>query len=357
MRRLGICIAGLNGAVASTIVAGTFLIRQGNAPSQGFLSEPWSDRLDLAGLDRFVFGGWDVRGENLLEAAIRHAVLDPRQLQTVAKPLARVLPWKAPHRCSAADHLRIVKDIETFRKRNQVETVIVINLLPTGQPAASKMYARAAAKARCAFINFTPNDCGERALSGIPYCGRDGKTGQTWLKSVLAPALRARALRVTGWYSTNLLGNADGRVVSDPTQGKTKIESKSRLLGDILGYEPHHIVQINFYPPRGDNKESWDAIDIVGWLGYEMSIKIDFLCRDSILAAPLLLDLALFMDLAKRSGLSGPQEWLSFYFKSPMCASGHQPEHELSVQLAHLRTELRRLVGDPVKTRAQARLG
>jgi myo-inositol-1-phosphate synthase len=172
-------------------------------------------------------------------------------------------------------------------------------------------------------------------------------------------------LGLKGWFSTNILGNGDGETLDDPSAFRTKQESKLAVLKSILRPDLypdlygglHHQVQINYYPPRGDNKESWDAIDIVGWLGYEMSIKIDFLCRDSILAAPLLLDLALFMDLAKRSGLSGPQEWLSFYFKSPMCASGHQPEHELSVQLAHLRTELRRLVGDPVKTRAQARLG
>lgn len=341
MHRLGICIAGLNGAVASTIVAGTFLIRQGNAPSQGLLSEPWSDCLDLAGLDRFVFGGWDVRGENLLEAAIRHRVLEPRQLQTVAKPLARVLPWKAPHRRSAADYLPIVKDIETFRKRNQLETVIVINLLPTGQHAASKTYARAAAKAGCAFINFTPNDCGERALSDIPYCGRDGKTGQTWLKSVLAPALHARALRITGWYSTNLLGNADGRVVADPAQGKTKIASKSQLLGDMLGYEPHHVVQISFYPPRGDNKESWDSIDFEGFLGLPMQIKINGLWRDSILAAPMCIDLVRFMELAVRRGERGPQDWLGLYFKSPYARAASTARiHEFHKQEQMLRRYL-----------------
>ena len=264
-----------------------------------------------------MFGGWDVRGENLFEAATRNAVLDPRRLQSVAKPLAGVLPWAAPRRDLKAGEKQIVRDIEKFRKRNKLSSVVVLNLLPTGRHKESQLYARAAAEAECPFINFTPNDCGEDALGGIPFCGRDGKTGQTWLKSVLAPAFRARGLRVTGWYSTNLLGNEDGRVVSDPAQGKGKIASKTKLLGDILGYEPHHTVQISFYPPRGDNKESWDAIDFEGFLGLPMQVKVNGLWRDSILAAPMCLDLARLMELAVRRGERGPQDWLSFYFKSP----------------------------------------
>jgi len=333
MNRLGICIAGLDGAIGSTMVAGTFLVRQGHAPPQGLLTETWRERLGLAGLDQVVFGGWDVRGENLFEAATRNAVLDPRRLQVVAKHLAGVVPWQAPRRDLKAGHSQIVREIGKFRKRHKLSSVVVLNLLPTGRHKESQLYARAAAEAECPFINFTPNDCGEEALDDIPYCGRDGKTGQTWVKSVLAPAFRARALKVTGWYSTNLLGNEDGRVVSDPAQGKGKIESKTKLLGDILGYEPHHTVQISFYPPRGDNKESWDAIDFEGFLGLPMQIKINGLWRDSILAAPMCIDLARLMELAARRGERGPQEWLSFYFKSPYKRTDSSgPSHEFYKQ-------------------------
>jgi len=328
MNRLGICIAGLDGAVGSTIVAGTLLVRNGQAPARGLLSEPWRERLDLCGLDQLVFAGWDVSGENLFEAAVRNAVLGRRRLQVVAKPLARVLPWAAPLGHTAADCARLARDMDRFRKRHQLDGAVLLNLLPTGRHRESQLYARAAAEARCPFINFTPNDCGEAVLQQVPYCGRDGKTGQTWLKSVLAPAFRARDLRVCGWYSANLLGNEDGRTVSNPGRGRDKIDSKTKLLGAMLGYEPAHVVRIDYYPPRGDNKESWDSIDLEGFLGMPMQIKVNGLWRDSILAAPMCLDLARFMQLAARRAERGPQQWLGLYFKSPYtAASAGAPEH------------------------------
>ena len=213
--------------------------------------------------------------------------------------------------------------IAAFRRHHRLDTVVVLNLLPTGQNTASKNYARLAARHGCPFINFTPNNCGETQLTKIPYCGRDGKTGQTWFKSVLAPALRARQLTVTGWYSTNLLGNEDGKIVSDPVKGRQKIRDKSKLLGPMLGYEPYHLVQINYFPPRGDTKESWDYIDVEGFLGQPMQLRISGQYRDSILAAPMCLDLCRFMELAHRRGATGDQTWLSMFFKAPYGASTH----------------------------------
>jgi myo-inositol-1-phosphate synthase len=314
MARLGICIAGFNGAVATTIVAGVALMRRGLVKPAALISEPFRQSHDLAGFDEMVFAGWDVRRENLFESCLRNRVLDRDRLQPIAKELAGQKPFGGPRSVVA-----VCRDITRFRRTHKLDAVVVLNLLPTGEHAPSKTFARAAAQTGCPFINFTPNDCGERALAGIPYCGRDGKTGQTWLKSVLAPALRARQLRVTGWYSTNLLGNEDGRVVGDPKRGKSKVEAKSKLLSEILGYEPHHQVQINFYPPRGDNKESWDAIDFEGFLGLPMQLKINGLWRDSVLAAPMCIDLCRFMELAHRPDrrCRGPQTWLSLFFKSP----------------------------------------
>lgn len=306
MKRLGICIAGLNGALASTTVAGVALMRRGLAKPAALISEAFKRSHQLAGFDEMVLAGWDVRGENLFESCLRNRVLDRDRLQPIANELAGIKPWPA-----GAD------TIARFRRQHRLDTVVVLNLLPTGKHKESKRYAELAVRHDGPFINFTPNDCGETKLAGIAYCGRDGKTGQTWLKSVLAPAFRARQLRLTGWYSTNLLGNEDGRVVGDPKRGRSKVEAKSKLLAEILGYEPHHQVQIHYYPPRGDNKESWDAIDFEGFLGLPMQLKINGLWRDSVLAAPMCLDLARFMELAHRLGARGPQTWLSLYFKSP----------------------------------------
>jgi myo-inositol-1-phosphate synthase len=233
-------------------------------------------------------------------------VLPEERLRPVAKELAGIKPWAAGQ-----------DQIAAFRRQQKLDAVVVLNLTPTGENRASRAYALLAAKAGCPFINFTPNECGEAKLEGIPYCGRDGKTGQTWFKSVLAPALRARELKVTGWFSTNLLGNEDGKIVGHPVKGRQKIRDKSKLLGEMLGYEPFHHVEINYFPPRGDDKESWDAIDFAGFLGMPMQIKVNALYRDSILAAPMCVDLCRFMELAQRQGMRGAQTWLSLYFKAP----------------------------------------
>jgi myo-inositol-1-phosphate synthase len=334
MKRIGICIAGLNGAVATTVVAGVALMRRGLAAPIAMLSEEFLGSHQLAPLDSFVFGGWDVRGENCFEAALRNRVIEPLRLQPIAKELAALKPWKP-------NPPALARDIERFRRRHKLASVVVLNLLPTGLHAETKQFALAALQTNSPFINFTPNDCAEKNLGAIPFCGRDGKTGQTWLKSVLAPAFRARGLRVTGWYSTNLLGNEDGRVVGDPKRGKAKIDSKSQLLADMLGYAPHHQVQIHFYPPRGDNKESWDNIDFEGFLGMPMQLKVNGLWRDSILAAPMCVDLVRFMEFAQRRGERGAQEWLSFYFKSPAARNAQNPPpHSAQLQELQLRRYL-----------------
>ena len=325
MNRLGLLIAGLDGAVASTLAAGLALMRRRLAPPAALISEAYVKSHALAGFDDFVLGGWDGRGENLYQAAQRNRVLEPHRLQPVARELAALKPW-AP----GADR------IAAFRRQHRLDTVVVLNLLPTGQNTAARQYARLAARHGCPFINFTPNDCGEAQLRGIPFCGRDGKTGQTWFKSVLAPALRARQLTVTGWYSTNLLGNEDGKIVGDPVKGRQKIHDKSKLLGPMLGYEPFHLVQINYFPPRGDTKESWDYIDIEGFLGQPMQLRISGQYRDSILAAPMCLDLCRFMELAHRRDATGAQEWLSLYFKAPYATRVHEFHKQEQMLLAYL---------------------
>jgi myo-inositol-1-phosphate synthase len=227
--------------------------------------------------------------------------------------------------------------------------------------APSMLYAYAAIMEGIPYCNGAPNLSAdfpaltELAIArGIPISGKDFKTGQTWMKTVIAPGLKARMLGLEGWYSTNILGNRDGEVLEDPASFKTKEESKLSVLHNILQPEVYpelykdfsHVVRINYYPPRGDNKEGWDAIDIRGWLGYPMQIKVNFLCRDSILAAPMVLDLALFSDFAKRAGMKGIQEWLSFYYKSPQAAPGLQPEHDLFIQQTKLKNTLRHLMGE-----------
>ena len=310
MNRLGLLIAGLDGAVASTLVSGVALMRRRLAKPAALISEAYVKSHKLAVFDDLVIGGWDFRGENLYQAALRNRVLDSHRLQPVARELSGIKPWSAG-----------TDKIAAFRRQHRLDTVVVLNLLPTGQNTASKNYARLAARHGCPFINFTPNDCAESAT--IPFCGRDGKTGQTWFKSVLAPALRARQLEVTGWYSTNLLGNEDGKIVGDPVKGRQKIRDKSKLLGPMLGYEPYHLVQINYFPPRGDTKESWDYIDIEGFLGQPMQLRISAQYRDSILAAPMCIDLCRFMELAHRRGATGAQKWLSMFFKAPYGNNTH----------------------------------
>ncbi len=332
--RLGVCIAGLNGAVASTLVAGVALIEKRSAAPLGLVSEPFVLSHRLARIRDLVFGGWDPLGESVLQSAQRHGVIDEHRLKPVSRTLAGLRPLPAARSQAAA-----VRDIENFKRRQRLDRVVVLNLTPTAAHAPSKLYAAAANRAGCGLVNFTPNQCNEPKLTGIPYAGRDGKTGQTWFKSVLAPALQARGLQVTGWYSTNLLGNEDGKIVGHPTTGKAKIRDKSKLLGEMLGYEPFHKVQINYYPPRGDNKESWDNIDFEGFLGLPMQIKVNQLYRDSVLAAPMCLDLVRFIDLAARRGGKGPQAWLSYFFKSPYATRLHAADRQLAMLMEYLAAE------------------
>ena len=345
---IGVAIAGLNGAVASTVVAGVELIRRGLAEPVGLLSEePAVQKLArLATLDDLVFAGWDPRLENEHEAAVRNDVVGAEQLKPVAPALRKLRAW--PARWSVA---AVRRDLAAFQRKHRLSRVVVVNLTstePAGKHGASAIYARAAIEAGCPFINFTPNIADElpalRKLAeqrGVPLAGKDGKTGQTMMKSVLAPAFRSRALRVAGWFSTNLLGNEDGRTLNNPAAHRAKQKCKSDLLDQMLGYPaPSHLVQINYYPPRGDNKEAWDNIDLTGFLGKRMALKINFLCRDSILAAPLVIDLTRFMDLAARQGERGPQDWLGFYFKAPYAR--RQPvEHGLAEQYRALLAYLR----------------
>jgi myo-inositol-1-phosphate synthase len=327
--RLGICIAGLDGAVASTIVAGAALLRRGLTQPLALLSEPFVNSHALARWDEIIFAGWDTRAENSYDAARRNAVIGPCRLKPIRRELAALKPWPA-----AADR------IAAFRRAHQLDTVVVLNLLPTGQHAASKQYARLAAKHDCPFVNFTPNDCGEKNLRHVPFAGRDGKTGQTWLKSVLAPALRDRALHVTGWYSTNLLGNDDGKIVGDPVLGEAKIRDKTKLLGEMLGYEPVHKVRIEYFPPRGDTKESWDYIEAEGFLGQPIQFRVSARYPDSILAAPMCLDLCRFIALAARRGETGNQKWLSLYFKAPYAGPPHDFFRQEQLLRAYLAAQL-----------------
>jgi myo-inositol-1-phosphate synthase len=347
---IGVVIAGLNGAVASTVVAGVELIRRGLAERTGLLTEDPAVRqlAALVPLEQLVFAGWDPRLENEHKAALRNGVVGTQQLRPIAPALRKLRAWPARWSVAAAR-----RDIAAFQRKHRLARVVVVNLTstePAGRRGASAIYARAAIEAGCPFINFTPNIADElpalRNLAeqrGVPLAGKDGKTGQTMMKSALAPAFRARALRVAGWFSTNLLGNEDGRTLSDPAAHRAKQKCKSDLLDQMLGYAvPAHLVQINYYPPRGDNKEAWDNIDLVGFLGKPMALKVNFLCRDSILAAPLVVDLVRFMDLAVRRGARGPQEWLNFYFKAPYAR--HQPvEHGLAEQYRALLAYLRQM--------------
>ena len=410
--RIGVLFGGL-GAISTTLIAGVEAIKKGMAKPIGSLallgtidvgtegdprSIPIRDYVEFPSLDDLVFGGWDVIDTDGYEAARRARALETDLLDSLAHELSAVRPWpgvfdaRFNRRVNGSFHKtgrdfmdlaeQVKQDIVTFQKENRLDRCVLLWCGSTEaylEPAPehetlerfeaalrasdhtvispSMIYAYAALSLGVPFVNATPSRTVdvpalvELANMKAPVCGKDLKTGQTLIKTILAPGLRDRALGLDGWYSTNILGNGDGETLDDPDAFKTKQESKLAVLRSILRPDlypdlygqMHHQVQINYYPPRGDNKESWDAVDIFGWLGYRMSIKIDFLCRDSILAAPLLLDLVFFMDLAKRAGLNGPQEWLSFYFKSPMCRAGMTAEHELSVQLDILRRELRQL--------------
>ena len=420
--KLGILIPGL-GAVSTTFIAGVEAIRQGIAKPIGSLTQMGTirlgkrtdkrspllkDFLPLAQLDQLVFGGWDIYNDDCFQAASHAEVLEKDLLEKVKPLLASIKPMaavfdknyvkrldgpnvkKAATKMELAEKLR--EDIRRFKADNKCERLVMIWCASTeafrapgavhasldafeaglkaNHPdiAPSMIYAYAALQEGVPFANGAPNlttDTGALlALSrqnNAPICGKDFKTGQTLMKTILAPGLKARMLGLSGWFSTNILGNRDGEVLDDPESFKTKEESKLSVLEHILQPELYpdlyknfyHKVRINYYPPRGDNKEGWDNIDIFGWLGYPMQIKVDFLCRDSILAAPIVLDLVLLMDLAKRTpelrGL-GIQEWLSFYFKSPITPPGLYPEHDLFIQSMKLKNTMRHIMGEEMIT-------
>jgi myo-inositol-1-phosphate synthase len=422
--KLGVLIVGLNGAVSTTFVAGTMAIRRKLAQPIGSLTQMATIRLGqrhenrfplikefvpLADLDSIVFGGWDIRDEDCYQSACEANVLEQRDLLPVREELAGLRPmpavfdqhyvtrlhgtWvkKGNTKYDLAQQLR--KDMATFKASHRLDRLVVIwcgsteIFLPVNDVhrtiekfeeglktnddaiAPSMIYAYAAISEGIPFVNGAPNlSVDTQALmglaekNGVPIAGKDFKTGQTLMKTVIAPMLKARMLGLNGWFSTNILGNRDGEVLDDPGSFKTKEVSKLSVLEGILQPDLYpalyshiyHKVNIHYYPPRGDNKEGWDNIDIFGWLGYPMQLKINFLCRDSILAAPVVLDLVLFGDLAQRSRLSGVQEWLSFYFKSPMHAPAVVPEHDLFIQLMKLKNTLRQLMGESIVTHLDA---
>lgn len=417
--RLGVLLAGL-GAVTTTFMAGVFAIRKGLAAPTGSLTQMGTVRLGkrtdgrsplikdfvpLASLDDLVFGGWDIFNDNCYEAARNAEVINSDLLEQVRPELESITPWPAvfdqhyvkrldgPNVKSGASKRdlaeQVIEDIRRFKTEQNVDRLVLVwcgsteifmeesavhssleafeKGLNDSDPAipSSMIYAYAAIKEGIPYANAAPNLSAdvpaleELALkTGSPLAGKDLKTGQTLMKTMIAPGLKARLLGVEGWYSTNILGNRDGEVLDDPESFKTKEESKKSVLDHILQPELyptlysdlHHVVRINYYPPRGDNKEGWDNIDLVGWLDYPMQLKINFLCRDSILAAPLVLDVALFLDLAQRAGMKGIQEWLSFYFKSPIHSRDLYPEHDLFIQLMKLKNTLRHLRGEELIT-------
>ena len=408
------------GAVSTTTIAGVLAIRRGLAAPIGSLTQMGTVRLGkrtdgrsplikdfvpLASLDDVVFGGWDIFEDNSYEAAKTAGVLEAVLLDKIRPELEAIKPMsavfdrryvkrldgpnvkKGKNKRVLADELR--EDMRRFKEENKCDRLVMVwcgstEVYLTESPAhatlaafekaleanddnipSSMIYAYAAIKEGIPYANAAPNLSADvpalmelADTTGSPLAGKDLKTGQTLIKTIIAPGLKARLLGVEGWYSTNILGNRDGEVLDDPESFKTKEESKKSVLDYIL--QPNlypelykdlcHVVRINYYPPRGDNKEGWDNIDIFGWLNYKMQLKVNFLCRDSILAAPIVLDVALFMDLAKRAGMDGIQEWLSFYFKSPMHAPDLYPEHDLFIQMMKLKNTLRFLRGEDLIT-------
>ena len=418
--KLGILLVGL-GAVSTTVIAGVEAVRRGLAKPIGSLTQMGTIRLGkrtdgrspkinefvpLAGIDDIEFGAWDIFEEDAYEAALHAGVLEKELLNQVKDFLRTIKPMKAvfsqdyvkrlngTHVKTGANKFELaqalISDIENFKTEHGCDRLVMVWAASTEifkeideaahgtiesfeaamkenneAIAPSMLYAYAAMKCGIGFANGAPNLTVDipalrdlAVQSGSPICGKDFKTGQTLMKTILAPGLKARLLGLEGWYSTNILGNRDGEVLDDPESFRTKEESKLSVLEHILQPDVYpdlyqdfsHVVRINYYPPRGDNKEGWDNIDITGWLGYPMQLKLNFLCRDSILAAPIVLDLALFSDLAGRAGMSGIQEWLSFYFKSPMTAPGLYPEHDLFIQLMKLKNTLRHLRGEDLIT-------
>jgi myo-inositol-1-phosphate synthase len=417
--KLGILLVGL-GAVSTTFIAGVLAIRKGLSKPIGSLTQMGTIRLGkrtdgrspridelfpLASLNDVVFGGWDLFDENCYEAARTAGVLEPALLDEIKPELEAITPWPAVFdqryvKRLSGTHVKtgrnkkdlagqVVADIRRFKEEKGLDRLVMVwcgstEVYLTETPAhasieaferaleadddtlpSSMIYAYAAISEGIPYANAAPNLSADipalvalAASTQTPLAGKDLKTGQTLIKTIMAPGLKARLLGVDGWYSTNILGNRDGEVLDDPESFRTKEESKKSVLDYILQphlypdlySDLHHVVRINYYPPRGDNKEGWDNIDLVGWLGYKMQLKINFLCRDSILAAPIVLDVALFLDLAKRAGMHGIQEWLSFYFKSPQHAPGLYPEHDLFIQLMKLKNTLRHMAGEELIT-------
>ena len=413
--RLGVLLPGM-GAVATTTIAGVLLGRKGLAKPIGSLTQMNTIRLGqrtdnrtplikdfigLADLNDIVFGGWDPIPDNAYESAANAGVLSAKHLDPIKDELSAITPMPAafdkeyvtrldgPNKKTGADKREIAEalreDIRGFKSENGCDRLVMVwcgsteiflrpgpthetmesfeTAMEQNDPsiAPSMLYAYAALMEGVPYANGAPNLSADFPAfedyakeNSLPIGGKDFKTGQTLMKTILAPGFKARMLGVSGWFSTNILGNRDGAVLDDPASFKTKEESKLGVIDHILQPELYpdlygdiyHKVRINYYPPRGDDKEGWDNIDIFGWLGYPMQIKVDFLCKDSILAAPIVLDLALFMDLAGRAGLGGIQEWLSFYFKSPQCAPGLYPEHDLFIQNWKLKNTLRWLAGE-----------
>ncbi|MCC6861548.1 MAG: inositol-3-phosphate synthase [Bryobacterales bacterium] len=417
--KLGLLIPGM-GAVTTTFIAGVEAIKRGLALPIGSVSQLATIRLGkrtegrsprikdfvpLAGLEDLQFAAWDIFEDNAYDAAVKAGVLDRPLLDALKEPLSALSPMPAVF---DKDYVRrldgpnvktkgskmdkaeaLMEDIRQFKEKSGSSRLVMIWCGSTEvfhRPAAvhqslkdfecglakneaeispSQIYAYAALKMGVPFANGAPHltvDCPammELARERqVPIAGKDFKTGQTFMKTLLAPGLKSRMLGVSGWFSTNILGNRDGEVLDDPGAFKSKEETKTSVLDHILQpdmypelyKDVYHKVRINYYPPRGDAKEGWDNIDIFGWLGYPMQIKIDFLCRDSILAAPLVLDLVLFLDLAQRTGMRGVQEWLSFYFKGPMTAPGLYPEHDIFIQLMKLKNTLRWMKGEDLIT-------
>ncbi|MFL5489017.1 MAG: inositol-3-phosphate synthase [Gemmatimonadaceae bacterium] len=413
--KLGILTPGL-GAVATTFMAGVESIRRGLSKPIGSLTQMATIRLGkrtenrsplirdfvpLADLDDLVFGAWDPIADDALTAACKAGVLEQKDIEPLADFLRDIKPMPAVFdnryvtrlhgdnvkrgktKRDLAEQLR--QDIRDFKSKHRLDRVVAVwcasteTYIKSGPQhatieqfekamernddaiAPSMLYAWACIMEGIPYANGAPNLAVDTPAlmqlavdRGVPISGKDFKTGQTWMKTVIAPGLKARMLGLAGWYSTNILGNRDGEVLDDPASFKTKEESKLSVLHTVLQPEIYpdlykdfsHVVRINYYPPRGDNKEGWDNIDIFGWMGYPMQIKVNFLCRDSILAAPIVLDLALFSDFAQRAGMKGIQEWLSFYYKSPMAAPALQPEHDLFIQQTKLKNTLRHLMGE-----------
>jgi len=417
--KLGILIPGM-GAVTTTFIAGVEAIRRGLAKPIGSVTQLSTVRLGkrtdgrsplvkdfvpLAGLNDLVFGAWDIFEDNGYEAAQRAGVLDAALLDKVKDPLAAIKPMKAvfdqeyvkringpnvKDKGSKMDKAEmLMEDIRNFKQTSGASRLAMIwcgstEVFHRAAPvhatvkdfecglmkndpeiSPSQIYAYAALKSGVPYANGAPHLTVDTPAMmelardrGVAIAGKDFKTGQTFMKTLIAPGLKARMLGMHGWFSTNILGNRDGEVLDEPGSFKSKEETKSSSIHQILQPDLypdlygdiHHKVRIEYYPPRGDAKEGWDNIDIFGWLGYPMQIKINFLCRDSILAAPLVLDLVLFLDLAQRAGMRGVQEWLSFYFKGPMTAPGLYPEHDIFIQLMKLKNTLRWMQGEDLIT-------